>query len=169
MDKKAKSKQMTQIVKRLLRYGEFEVAAFGDDVILNTPVEEWPVVSCLLCWHSEGFPLKKASAVYRGAPQRWGLRATEALAHGPRRFARRGVRAAVTSAVLGTRSEGPAMHPSTACFPPRLAPSLGWPAGTAVLRAAQALPGERRLFPGPAPGQAQSLPQAGGAFMAWQG
>lgn len=39
------------------------------------------------------------------------------------------------------------------------------PAGPAVLRAAQALPGERRLFSGPASGPAQGLPQAGGAFV----
>ena len=60
MDKKARSKQMQNIVKRLVRYGEFEIVTFGDDTIVNKPVEEWPVVSCLLAWHSEGFPLKKA-------------------------------------------------------------------------------------------------------------
>ncbi|KAL6771291.1 VIP1 [Auxenochlorella protothecoides x Auxenochlorella symbiontica] len=60
MDKKARSKQMANIMKRLSRYGEFEVVVFGDDTILNAPVEDWPVVGCLLAWHSEGFPLKKA-------------------------------------------------------------------------------------------------------------
>lgn len=62
MDKKARSKQMRAIVERLLRYNEFEVVIFGDDVILHKPVEEWPVVTCLLSWHSEGFPLKKSQA-----------------------------------------------------------------------------------------------------------
>ena len=37
MDKKARSKQMTSIVNRLLRFGEFEVVFFGDDVILDKP------------------------------------------------------------------------------------------------------------------------------------
>lgn len=60
MDKKARSKQMNAIVERLLRFGQFEVVIFGDDTILNSPVEDWPVCQCLLSWHSEGFPLKKA-------------------------------------------------------------------------------------------------------------
>ena len=52
MDKKARSKQMNHIVERLLRYGEFDVVVFGDDTIVNKPVEEWPLCDCLLCWHS---------------------------------------------------------------------------------------------------------------------
>ncbi|KAL4445780.1 hypothetical protein ABPG77_008979 [Micractinium sp. CCAP 211/92] len=60
MDKKARSKQMNHIVERLLRYGEFDVVVFGDDTILNKAVDEWPLCDCLLCWHSDGFPLKKA-------------------------------------------------------------------------------------------------------------
>ncbi|KAI3438574.1 hypothetical protein D9Q98_001000 [Chlorella vulgaris] len=60
MDKKATSKQMNHIVERLLRYGEFDVIVFGDETILTQPVEEWPLCDCLLCWHSDGFPLKKA-------------------------------------------------------------------------------------------------------------
>ena len=62
MDKKACSKQMTAIVERLLRFGEFQVVVFGDETILHKPIEEWPVCACLLSWHSEGFPLKKAQA-----------------------------------------------------------------------------------------------------------
>eukprot|EP00798_Chlamydomonas_sp_ICE-L_P008126 gene8127-1373_t len=60
MDKKARSKPIEQIVMRLLAYGEIEVTFFGDECILNQPIEEWPEVDCLLTWHSEGFPLKKA-------------------------------------------------------------------------------------------------------------
>lgn len=56
MDKKARSKQMTHIVDRLLRYGEFEVVVFGDDTILHKPVEEWPLCDCLLSWHSGETP-----------------------------------------------------------------------------------------------------------------
>lgn len=43
---------MNHIVERLLRYGEFDVVVFGDDTILNKPVDEWPACDCLLCWHS---------------------------------------------------------------------------------------------------------------------
>lgn len=62
MDKKARSKPMQEIVARLQASGEFEVRPFGDDVILNKPVEEWPRCDCLLSWHSDGFPLQKAQA-----------------------------------------------------------------------------------------------------------
>jgi hypothetical protein len=34
---------MTQILERLLAFGEFEVTYFGDDVIQNQPVEAWPL------------------------------------------------------------------------------------------------------------------------------
>ncbi len=60
MDKKARSKPMKEILERLTAWGEFEVVIFGDDVICEKPTEEWPHVECMLCWHSDGFPLKKA-------------------------------------------------------------------------------------------------------------
>ena len=31
-------------------------------VILEDPVESWPLCDVLLSWHSEGFPLRKAQA-----------------------------------------------------------------------------------------------------------
>ncbi|KAG7675237.1 hypothetical protein Ndes2526B_g08103 [Nannochloris sp. 'desiccata'] len=62
MDKKARSKQMRAIIERLIRYGEFEVTLFGDETILHEKIEDWPIVTCLLSWHSDGFPLKKAQA-----------------------------------------------------------------------------------------------------------
>ena len=62
MDKKAKSKQMRAITERRMRYGEFKIIVFGDETILSKPVEEWPVVQCLLSWHSKGFPLTKAQS-----------------------------------------------------------------------------------------------------------
>ena len=60
MDKKARSKAMTAILTRLEKFDEFSVVVFGDDTILNKPVEEWPVVDALLSWFSGGFPLGKA-------------------------------------------------------------------------------------------------------------
>lgn len=53
---------MQEIVARLQASGEFEVSPFGDNVILNKPIEEWPRCDCLLSWHSDGFPLQKAQA-----------------------------------------------------------------------------------------------------------
>ena len=58
----ATSKQMNQITTRLMAYGEFEVFTFGDECLLNQPVEEWPVCDYLLSWFSDGFPLDKAQA-----------------------------------------------------------------------------------------------------------
>jgi len=60
MNKKAQSKPMREILERLKRTGEFEIINFGDETILNKPVEEWPVVQCLMSWFSSGFPLSKA-------------------------------------------------------------------------------------------------------------
>jgi len=62
MDKKARSKPVEEIVARLEAYGEFEVSIFGDGVVLGQPPEAWPVVDCLLSWHSLGFPLKKVES-----------------------------------------------------------------------------------------------------------
>ena len=43
MDKKAKSKPMREILQRLPDE-LFEIVYFGDDMILNKPIETWPVV-----------------------------------------------------------------------------------------------------------------------------
>lgn len=53
---------MQEIIARMVAYGDLEVIFFGDEAILNKPVEEWPVVEALLVWHSGGFPLEKARA-----------------------------------------------------------------------------------------------------------
>ena len=59
MDKKAKSKPMREILKRLPEQC-FEIVIFGDDCILNTPVEDWPVVEVLIAFYSTNYPLAKA-------------------------------------------------------------------------------------------------------------
>ena len=43
MDKKTKAKPMKEILNRLPEE-LFEIFVFGDDVILNSPIEDWPVV-----------------------------------------------------------------------------------------------------------------------------
>lgn len=43
-------------------YGEFEIVHFGDELILNAPIQDWPRVDCLMSWYSDGFPLAKAQA-----------------------------------------------------------------------------------------------------------
>lgn len=61
MDKKSHSKPMKEILKRLEDYFEFiEPLIFEESVILNKPVEEWPLCDCLISFHSKGFPLSKA-------------------------------------------------------------------------------------------------------------
>ena len=62
MDKKAGSKPVAEIVRRLTAGGEFELVPFGDAVILASPIADWPLCDVLLAWHSDGFPLAKAQA-----------------------------------------------------------------------------------------------------------
>ncbi|RHY05424.1 hypothetical protein DYB36_000668, partial [Aphanomyces astaci] len=58
MDKKANSKPMTEILSRLPRH-TFSIVLFGDDMILNHPVEDWPLCDALIAFFSTGFPLEK--------------------------------------------------------------------------------------------------------------
>ncbi|XP_077566381.1 inositol hexakisphosphate and diphosphoinositol-pentakisphosphate kinase 1 isoform X5 [Stigmatopora nigra] len=60
MMKKSKSKPMTQILERLCKFDYIEVVIFPEDVILEEPVEKWPLCDCLISFHSKGFPLDKA-------------------------------------------------------------------------------------------------------------
>jgi inositol hexakisphosphate/diphosphoinositol-pentakisphosphate kinase len=55
MDKKAQSKPMREILKRLPDE-LFNIVVFGDDCILNQPVESWPVVDALITFYSNHFP-----------------------------------------------------------------------------------------------------------------
>ncbi|XP_070041735.1 inositol hexakisphosphate and diphosphoinositol-pentakisphosphate kinase VIP2-like isoform X2 [Nicotiana tomentosiformis] len=59
MEKKVFSAPMGQILDRLQSFGEFEVVHFGDKVILEDPIQSWPVCDCLIAFHSSGYPLEK--------------------------------------------------------------------------------------------------------------
>ncbi|OQS00903.1 inositol hexakisphosphate and diphosphoinositol-pentakisphosphate kinase [Achlya hypogyna] len=59
MDKKATSQPMTEILQRLPK-NSFQIVLFGDDMILNRSVEEWPLCDALIAFFSTGFPLDKA-------------------------------------------------------------------------------------------------------------
>ncbi|KAM6973363.1 inositol hexakisphosphate and diphosphoinositol-pentakisphosphate kinase 1 [Aplochiton taeniatus] len=60
MMKKSKSKPMTQILERLCKFEYITVVIFPEEVILNEPVDKWPLCDCLISFHSKGFPLDKA-------------------------------------------------------------------------------------------------------------
>ncbi|XP_059391030.1 inositol hexakisphosphate and diphosphoinositol-pentakisphosphate kinase 2 isoform X3 [Carassius carassius] len=62
MMKKSKSKPMTQILERLCKFEYITVVIFPEDVILNEPVEKWPLCDCLISFHSKGFLLDKAAS-----------------------------------------------------------------------------------------------------------
>jgi hypothetical protein len=59
MDKKARSKPMAEILSRL-NEDHFQVVFFGDSIILNAPIEEWPVCNVVIAFFSKGYPLQKA-------------------------------------------------------------------------------------------------------------
>ncbi|XP_078112747.1 inositol hexakisphosphate and diphosphoinositol-pentakisphosphate kinase 2 isoform X2 [Sander vitreus] len=60
MMKKSKSKPMTEILERLCKFDYISMVIFPEEVILEEPVEKWPLCDCLISFHSKGFPLDKA-------------------------------------------------------------------------------------------------------------
>ncbi|XP_035858975.1 inositol hexakisphosphate and diphosphoinositol-pentakisphosphate kinase 2 isoform X7 [Sander lucioperca] len=60
MMKKSKSKPMTEILERLCKFDYINMVIFPEEVILEEPVEKWPLCDCLISFHSKGFPLDKA-------------------------------------------------------------------------------------------------------------
>ncbi|XP_033226469.1 inositol hexakisphosphate and diphosphoinositol-pentakisphosphate kinase 2 [Belonocnema kinseyi] len=60
MAKKSQSKPMKEILTRLEEFEYIKIIVFAEEVILKEPVEDWPIVDCLISFHSKGFPLEKA-------------------------------------------------------------------------------------------------------------
>ena len=51
---------MQEILGRMSAFDCVDTFVFPDDIILNVPVEEWPICDCLISFNSSGFPLEKA-------------------------------------------------------------------------------------------------------------
>lgn len=68
LDKKSRSVPMRNILDRLIGNSPnsfFETIIFGDKVILEEPIERWPICDFLIGFYSTGFPLAKAISYIR--------------------------------------------------------------------------------------------------------
>lgn len=50
---------MREILSRMSN-DYFNILIFDERMIIEEPVEDWPIVECLMSFHSTGFPLIKA-------------------------------------------------------------------------------------------------------------
>ncbi|RHZ34542.1 hypothetical protein DYB37_006589 [Aphanomyces astaci] len=62
MEKKSRSKPMQEILRRLVKKKQFDLVIFTDDMILNRPIEDWPICEAIFSFYSTGFPLAKAES-----------------------------------------------------------------------------------------------------------
>uniref|UniRef100_A0AC34F8Q5 VIP1 N-terminal domain-containing protein n=1 Tax=Panagrolaimus sp. ES5 TaxID=591445 RepID=A0AC34F8Q5_9BILA len=62
MQRKANSKPMKAIMQKILEYYQdwLSFIIFPEDLIINEPVEKWPLCDCLISFHATDFPLYKA-------------------------------------------------------------------------------------------------------------
>ena len=60
MEKKLKSKPMQAILSYMAQYNDLVIDQFDQDVIMNSPIEEWPKCDALISFYSSGFPIDKA-------------------------------------------------------------------------------------------------------------
>jgi inositol hexakisphosphate/diphosphoinositol-pentakisphosphate kinase len=58
MEKKANSKPMQELMKRL-QPEFFEIVVFKEEVILSQAIDTWPVVDALIAFYSNGYPTAK--------------------------------------------------------------------------------------------------------------
>ena len=59
-DKKMKTTHNKNIMARIEAFGDIEIVPFGDKVISNEPINNWPQCNVLICYYSDGFPFSKA-------------------------------------------------------------------------------------------------------------
>lgn len=57
---KTNSPPMQEILNRMSVFDCADIVVFSEDIIMNAPVEEWPMCDCLISFYSNGFPLEKA-------------------------------------------------------------------------------------------------------------
>ena len=59
MPKKINSTHMKNILDNFLRFEEFKIVIFTEDIIFKTEIEKWPIVDALIIFYSDGFPYNK--------------------------------------------------------------------------------------------------------------